>query len=75
MKRLVIFLLGSSLLAMDEIKKDIVIDIPKSQDKYSEVKCECKLCKGTKITIATNILSIAVTAMATALINYSQCSK
>lgn len=71
MKRLFIFLLASSLFAM---KEDTKIDIRES-DQTAEVKCGCKLCKGTKITIATNVISILVATGATMLINYSQCPK
>lgn len=72
MRLLIIFVLTSSLFAM-EIKETVVeIERP---IKVEEVKCECKLCKGIKIAVASNIVSILIAAGATMLINYSQCSK
>ena len=74
MKRFIL-LFSLSLMAM---KEDITITIDKNDLKESqqkEVKCSCLLCKGVKITIATNILSMLTVAGIGALVNYSQCSK
>ena len=65
-------------LPVMSMNNDTKIDIEKSENIQSSqeaIRCECKMCKGTKITIATNIVSIALTAAATALINYSACNK
>ena len=72
MKRLMIVLLTSCIFAM---KDDTKIDIRESDNKRAEMACTCKFCRGTKIAVASNVVSILVTAAATMLINYSQCDK
>ncbi len=67
-----IFFLISNIFAMDQNKVDTKIDIEESP-RQAEMQCECKLCKGIKIAVATNIISVIVATTATMLINYSQC--
>ena len=72
MKRLIIVLLGASLFAM---KDDTRIDIQPSDQKQNSLACECKFCRGIKIAVASNVVSILTTAAVTMFINYSQCGK
>ncbi len=60
------------------MKEDVVITIEKDslqKSQKKEIKCGCLLCKGVKITIATNILSMLAVAGLSTFINYSECSK
>ncbi len=63
-------------ISLNAMKEDTVITIDTlKESQQKEVKCDCLLCKGVKITIATNILSMITVAGLSTLINYSQCSK
>jgi hypothetical protein len=65
---------------MQDVKIDIKPDqkltqLKDSQEHMGNLACQCKLCKGIKIAVASNVVSIAATAAVTMLINYNSCSK
>lgn len=72
---ILIALLHPSMHTMDSTI-DIKSSSPalrESDDDIKNIACTCKLCKGIKVAVASNVVSIIVTAAFTMLINYSQC--
>lgn len=78
MKKL-LFIIFISIASFTMNDKDAVIKVdeetPLQNHDKVDVGCECKLCRGMQITIASNIITVLATATVTFLVNYTQCDK